>query len=105
MDWPGADLAIVAFAVLFLAVSGAAVVMLRRPRSRGLAMNTMVNVLRELMGLFVDDGALALAIVAIVVLAAVVAALMPDLPLAAGVVLPVGCLRALLLNVISAGRR
>ena len=65
-------------------------------------MNMMVNVLRELMGLFVDDGALALAIV---VLAAVVAALMPDLPLAAGVVLPVGCLRALLLNVVSAGRR
>ena len=68
-------------------------------------MNTMVNVLRELMGLFVDDGAPALAIVAIVVLAALVAALMPDLPLAAGVVLLVGCLGSLLLNVISAGRR
>jgi hypothetical protein len=68
-------------------------------------MNMMVNVLRELMGLFVDDGALALAIVAIVVLAAIVAALMPDLPLAAGAVLLVGCLGTLLLNVISAGRR
>ena len=33
VDWPGADLAIVAFAGLFLAVSGAAVVMLRRPRA------------------------------------------------------------------------
>jgi hypothetical protein len=65
----------------------------------------LVNVLRELMGLFVDDGALALAIVAIVVLAALVAALMPDLPLAAGAVLLVGCLGTLLLNVISAGRR
>jgi uncharacterized membrane protein len=31
VDWPGADLAIVAFAVLFLAVSGAAAAMLRRP--------------------------------------------------------------------------
>jgi hypothetical protein len=65
----------------------------------------LVNVLRELMGLFVDDGALALAIVAIVVLAALVAALMPDLPLAAGAVLLVGGLGTLLLNVISAGRR
>ena len=65
----------------------------------------LVNVLRELMGLFVDDGALALAIVAIVVLAALVAALMPDLPLAAGAVLLVGCLGTLLLNVISVGRR
>ena len=68
-------------------------------------MNMMVNVLRELMGLFVDDGALALAIVAIVVLAALVAALMPGLPLAAGAVLLVGCLGTLLLNVVSAGRR
>ena len=41
-------------------------------------MNMMVNVLRELMGLFVDDGALALAIVAIVVLGvASVATLIP----------------------------
>lgn len=31
VDWPGADLAIVVFAALFLATSGAAVVMLRRP--------------------------------------------------------------------------
>jgi uncharacterized membrane protein len=29
--WPGADLAIVAFAALFLAVGGAAVVLVRRP--------------------------------------------------------------------------
>ncbi|MDB5603851.1 MAG: putative rane protein [Bradyrhizobium sp.] len=33
VDWPGADLAIVGFAVLFLAVSGAAVAMLRWPRA------------------------------------------------------------------------
>src|ERR1700730_15626954 len=35
--WPGADLAIVAFAVLFLAVSRAAVVMARRPRAEVLS--------------------------------------------------------------------
>jgi uncharacterized membrane protein YdjX (TVP38/TMEM64 family) len=68
-------------------------------------MNMMVNVLRELVGLFVDDGALALAVVAIVVLAALVAALMPGLSLSAGAVLLFGCLGALLLNVVSAGRR
>jgi uncharacterized membrane protein len=33
VDWPGADLAIVAFAALFLAVSSVAVVMVRRPRA------------------------------------------------------------------------
>ena len=32
VDWPGADLAIIAFAVLFLAVSRAAIVMARRSR-------------------------------------------------------------------------
>jgi len=36
VGWPGADLAIVVFAGLFLAVSGAAVVMLRRPRAEAL---------------------------------------------------------------------
>ena len=36
--WPGADLAIIAFAILFLAVSGAAVVVLaRRPRAEVLS--------------------------------------------------------------------
>jgi uncharacterized membrane protein len=32
VNWPGADLAIIAFAVLFLAAAGAAVVLVRRPR-------------------------------------------------------------------------
>ena len=36
VDWPGADLAIAVFAALFLAVSGAAVAMLRRPRAEAL---------------------------------------------------------------------
>jgi uncharacterized membrane protein len=36
VDWPGADLAIVAFVALFLAVSAAAVVMTRRPRTEAL---------------------------------------------------------------------
>jgi hypothetical protein len=65
----------------------------------------LANVLRELAGLFVDDGALALAIVAIVVLAGIVATLMPDVPLAAGAILLFGCLGVLLANTIRAGRR
>jgi uncharacterized membrane protein len=36
VDWPGADLAIVVFAALFLAVGGAAVVVLRGPRAEAL---------------------------------------------------------------------
>ena len=65
----------------------------------------LTNALRELVGLFVDDGALALAIVAIVVLAAIAAAVMPQANWAAGAILLLGCLGALLLNVIRAGRR
>jgi Ca2+/H+ antiporter, TMEM165/GDT1 family len=36
VDWPGADLAIVGFAVLFLAVSAAAIILVRRPRQAAL---------------------------------------------------------------------
>jgi hypothetical protein len=68
-------------------------------------MRALANVFRELAGLFVDDGALALAIVAIVVLAGIMAALMPDAPLAAGAVLLFGCLGVLLSNAVRAGRR
>jgi 2-keto-4-pentenoate hydratase len=66
-------------------------------------MTMLANVLRELVGLFVDDGALALAIVAIVALAGVMATL--GLPLAAGAILLFGCLGVLLANTVSAGRR
>jgi uncharacterized membrane protein len=37
VDWPGADLAIVGFAAMFLAVSGAAVVFARRPKAEVLS--------------------------------------------------------------------
>lgn len=65
-------------------------------------MTALTNVLRELAGLFVDDGALALAIIAIVVLAGLMAMLMPDVPLAAGAILLFGCLAALLSSVARA---
>src|SRR5882762_11800812 len=50
----------------------------------GFAMNMLGAVFRELIGLFVDDGSLALEIVAVVVLAAISTTLIPDVPLAAG---------------------
>ena len=68
-------------------------------------MKILINLFGELAGLFVDDGLLALAIVVVVVFAASVAALAPSLPIAAGVVLLVGCLGALFGNVIRAGKR
>ena len=68
-------------------------------------MTALANMLRELAGLFVDDGALALTIVAVVVLAAGVATLMPDVPLAAGAVLLFGCLAGLLSSAVRTGRR
>ena len=68
-------------------------------------MTALTNVLRELAGLFVDDGALALAIIAIVALAGMVTMLMPEVPLAAGAVLLFGCLAALLSSVARARRR
>ena len=37
VDWPGADLAIVGFAAMFLAVSGAAVVLARHPKAEAVS--------------------------------------------------------------------
>ena len=62
-------------------------------------MKMLRAVFRELIGLFVDDGLLALEVVAVVVLAAISATLIPDVPLAAGVILLFGCLGVLLANV------
>jgi hypothetical protein len=68
-------------------------------------MNMLGAVVRELLGLFVDDGALALEIVAVVALAAVCAAVLPNIPLATGAILLFGCLGVLLANVARAARR
>jgi hypothetical protein len=68
-------------------------------------MNTLEAVARELLGLFVDDGAFALEILAVVMLAAVSAALVPDVPLVTGGVLFLGCLGVLLASIATAARR
>jgi hypothetical protein len=68
-------------------------------------MNGIMAALRELAGLFVDDGSLALAVLAVIVAAGLLATLMPAFPLAAGAVLLFGCLAVLFANVMRAARR
>jgi hypothetical protein len=68
-------------------------------------MTILASVWRELAGLFVDDGALALGTVTVVLLAGILATLMPDIPLAAGAILLFGCLGVLFSNAVRAGQR
>jgi len=68
-------------------------------------MKALAASLAELVGLFVEDGALALAIIAVVVLAGIAAALGPAAPWLSGCILLFGCLGVLILNVMKAKRR
>jgi hypothetical protein len=68
-------------------------------------MTALIALCRELAGLFVDDGWLALAIVGVIGLAALTATLVPSQPLAAGAVLLFGCLGVLVGNVVRAASR
>jgi hypothetical protein len=68
-------------------------------------MNVLRAVGRELLGLFVDDGALALAILGVVVVAAISAALVPNIPMATGGILLLGCIGVLSMSVARAARR
>jgi hypothetical protein len=62
----------------------------------------LAGIARELAGLFVDDGMLAIAILAVVAVAAIVASFIPGLT--AGVVLLVGTLFALFANIMAVQR-
>ena len=68
-------------------------------------MRALAAALREVVGLFVDDGLLALQLVAVVAAAALCMGLAPDRPLLAGGLLFLGTLAALLTNVLRASRR
>jgi hypothetical protein len=68
-------------------------------------MNALRAVFRELAGLFVDDGSLALEILTVVMLSAFAATLIPEVPLAAGGILLLGCVGVLFANVAIAARR
>jgi hypothetical protein len=64
-----------------------------------------MTVIQELIGLFVDDGALAIAILGVIAFAALVAAaVVPGMPLAAGAILVLGCSVVLLINILRASR-
>jgi hypothetical protein len=67
--------------------------------------STLGSVVRELIGLFVDDGALAVEVMAVVALAAMSVMLNPAFPLAAGGILLLGCLGVLVVNVARAVRQ
>ena len=68
-------------------------------------MKALKAVFREVAGLFVEDGSLALEIVAIVMLAGFLAHLLPDRPSVAGGILLFGLLGVLGANVARAARR
>jgi len=68
-------------------------------------MKNLAALLRELAGLFVEDGALALAVIGVVVLAGLVAALVPAQSWLSGIILLLGCLGVLVTNVATAKRR
>ena len=65
-------------------------------------MKMLAGIARELIGLFVDDGVLAVALVAVIVIAAIVASLAPGTT--AGVVLLAGSLFVLFANVMAVPR-
>ena len=67
-------------------------------------MKNLILALRELAGLFVEDGALALAIIAVVAVAGLVAALAPAAGWLSGLILLCGCLGVLVGNVVTAKR-
>jgi hypothetical protein len=62
-------------------------------------MKMLSEILKELIGLFVDDGLLAIEIVVVVVVAAGASYVLPQQSLATGAILLFGCLGALLMNV------
>jgi hypothetical protein len=68
-------------------------------------MTALVAGLRTLTRLFVDDGALALAIIAVVLLAAGGAAVVPERPMVSGALLLAGCLAVLSLSVVNEMRK
>jgi hypothetical protein len=68
-------------------------------------MKNLAALLGQLAGMFVEDGALALAIIGVVVLAGLVAVLVPTESWLSGIILLLGCLGVLVTNVVRAKRR
>jgi hypothetical protein len=69
------------------------------------SMKNLAALLGQLAGMFVEDGALALAIMGVVVLAGLIAVLVPAVSWLSGIILLLGCLGVLVTNVARAKRR
>ena len=67
-------------------------------------MNILVTASQTLVGLFVDDGSLAIVILMIVLVPGIFSILTPNMPLVAGAVLLIGCLVVLFANVMKAAQ-
>jgi hypothetical protein len=65
---------------------------------------SIATAFRVMVGLFVDDGALALALLTVVLLSWILVTLWPGMPLAAGASLLVGSVGVLVVNVVQAAR-
>ena len=65
-------------------------------------MTMLATAAQTVVGLFVDDGSLALAILAVVVLSGITTTLVPDMPLLTGAVLSGGSVGVLFANVMTA---
>jgi hypothetical protein len=68
-------------------------------------MKTVTAIARELVGLFVDDGSLAVSVLLLIALAALILEIWPDMPLAGGGLLLFGCLAILFANTSRASGR
>jgi hypothetical protein len=68
-------------------------------------MTALSAIWHELAGLFIDDGSLAVAILAVVLISGFSAIVAPGIPLAAGAILLFGTLGVLLENVLRARPR
>ena len=68
-------------------------------------MRTLIEILREVAGLFIDDGSLALAILAVVGVAAFLTIILKASALVVGLVLLGGCAVVLIENVIRTAQR
>jgi hypothetical protein len=66
---------------------------------------TLRALLRELLGMFVDDGSLALVLLAVVALAAWVSLGLEDASATSAAVLVIGCVGALAENIVRAARK
>jgi hypothetical protein len=68
-------------------------------------MRTLIGIAASFAGLFVEDGALALAILGVVAVAGIWAVLVANAALGSGAILLLGCLGVLFVNVIRAPHR